>query len=144
MSDPPFRDPAVEAVFAGYPPRLRTALLGLRRLIFETAAATEGVGDLAETLKWRQPAYLTEKPRTGSTIRLDALKGRDDTAALFFHCQSRLVPTFRELYPDELHFEGNRALHLPFDRPPPEAALKHCIALALTYHLKRRAGPRSP
>ena len=35
----------------------------LRQLIFETAAATEVVGELEETLKWGEPSYLTPKTK---------------------------------------------------------------------------------
>ena len=137
MSVPGFDDPAVAAVFEAYPERLRGPLLALRRLIFETAAETEGVGQLVETLKWGQPAYLTERPRTGSTIRIDALKDRPDGYALFVHCQSRLVPSYRERYGDVLSFDGTRAILLSADESPPEAILRHCIALALTYHRRK-------
>ena len=133
-----FHDPKVEAVFEAYPARLRPPLLALRDLIIDTANGTDGVGELVETLKWGQPAYLTTRPRTGSTIRIDALKGSETGYAMFFHCQSRLVPTFRELYPDAFTFEGNRALHFTTDETPPQDALRHCIAVALTYHSKRR------
>jgi len=47
-----FANPAVAAVFAAYPARVRAKLLALRRLILETAAKTPGVGALEETLKW--------------------------------------------------------------------------------------------
>ena len=137
MANPAFADPSVEAAFQRYPPPLRKALLDLRRLIFAVAAETAGVGTLVETLKWGQPAYLTERPRTGSTIRIDGLKGRPDGYALFFHCQTTLVPTFRELYPELFDFDGKRALHFTLADKLPEAALKHCIALALTYHRQR-------
>ncbi len=43
--------PAVAKVFDGYPPNVRRKLLALRSLIFQTAARTEGVGELLETLK---------------------------------------------------------------------------------------------
>lgn len=143
MKQPPFRETAVKAVFDGYPAKLHKPLLELRRLIFETAAETDAVGELVETLKWGQPAYLTARPKTGSTIRLgtlkgDALKGKDAGYALFFHCQTTLVPTFQELYPDSFAFQGKRALiFAPGDELPREE-LKHCIALALTYHARPR------
>ena len=40
----------------------------------------------------------------------------------------------RQLYRDELTFGGNRSILLEADQPLPKAALRHCIALALTYH----------
>ena len=133
-----FADPAVEAVFAAYPKRVQAKLLALRKLILETAAKTPGVGALDETLKWGQPSYLTNETRSGSTIRIDRVKPEpgDDTEryALYVHCQTTLVSTFRQLYRDQLDFGGNRSILLDADRPLPKAALRHCIALALTYH----------
>jgi hypothetical protein len=52
---------------------------------------------------------------------------------LFFHCQTKLVDTFRELYSDTLVFEGNRAIILNLKALFPEPQLKHSITLALTY-----------
>jgi len=136
MKPRPFHDPDVKAVFDAYSPRLRARLLDLRNLIFATAADTKGVGEVVETLKWQQPAYVTVKPKSGSTIRIDAVKGEDQSCAIYFHCQTDLVATFRELYPGRFDFEGNRALHFRADDTLPEPELRHCIALALTYHLK--------
>jgi hypothetical protein len=131
-------DPAVAAVFAAYPTRTKAKLLALRRLILETAAATPGVGAIQETLKWGQPSYLTAETRSGSTIRIDRVKpqaGEDgERCALYVHCQTTLVSTFRQLYRDALTFGGNRSILLDTDRPLPKTELKHCIALALTYH----------
>lgn len=50
-ADPPFGGPAVAAAFAAFPGPSRRGLLTLRRLIFDVAAATPGVGRLDETLK---------------------------------------------------------------------------------------------
>ena len=137
MKSPPFADPAVKAVFDAYAPPLRTALLDLRKLIYSTAARTEGVGDLSECLKWQQAAYLTTKSRSGSTIRIDAVRAQEDAYAVYFHCQTDLVSRFRELYPKTFNFEGNRALRFKLGRAIPEPELRHCIALALTYHLAK-------
>ena len=115
---------------------IATGTSGLRAA--ETAAKTPGVGALKETLKWGQPSYLTQESRSGSMIRIDRVKpaaGDDrERYALYVHCQTTLVSTFRQLYRDELVFGGNRSILLDADRPLPKAALKHCIALALTYH----------
>jgi len=137
-----FTDPAVEAVFSAYPRVLRPKLIALRRLIFETAAATEGVGKLEETLKWGQPSYLTTQTGSGSTIRIDQLKSTGNRYAVFFHCQTNLVETFRELYPKEMTYDGNRSITFRSDADIPEQALRHCIALALTYHLNKRKSAR--
>jgi hypothetical protein len=80
-------DPAVDAVFGAYPKPLKARLLALRRLILDTAAATKGVGELQETLKWGQPSYLTAATKSGSTIRIDRLKASANQYALYFHCR---------------------------------------------------------
>src|SRR5471032_2914062 len=105
-----FSDPAVAAVFAAYPKPLKAKLLAVRRLIFDTAAATKGVGALEETLKWGQPSYLTSQTKSGSTIRIDQVKSTPHQYAVYFHCQTDLVATFRKLYPTELRFGGNRSI----------------------------------
>jgi hypothetical protein len=42
---------ALDAVFDAYPRPVKAKLLALRRLIFDTARATRGVGALEEALK---------------------------------------------------------------------------------------------
>ena len=133
-------DPAVAAVLDSYPKPLKSKLLALRALILDTARKTEGVGRLEEALKWGQVSYLTSESKSGSTVRIDRVKSADDQVAVYFHCQTNLVETFRELYP-ELSFGGNRAILLEADKKLPEAELRHCVALALTYHLGKRKKP---
>src|ERR1700723_1796926 len=143
-SKSPTSDPAVEEVFGAYPKPLKAKLLALRRLIFDTAKTTKGVGALQETLKWGQPSYLTTQTKRGSTIPIDRVKSAGNQYAVYFHCQTDLVESFRELYPTQLRYGGNRSilLNAPEDIPGPE--LRHCVALALTYHLrKRKAANRS-
>jgi hypothetical protein len=94
------RGAAAEAVFSTYPAPVKARLLALRRLIFDTARTTEGVGALEEALKWGQPSYLTTESRSGSTIRIDQVKANAGRYAVYFHCQTDLVETFRELYPE--------------------------------------------
>ncbi len=134
-----FESPDVAAVFDSYPKDTKKPLLRLRQLIFETASSTVGVGDLQETLKWGQPSYLTTKPKTGSTIRIDRVKGGEGRYAMYFHCQTNLVSTFREIYPEAFSFEGNRSIVFDAGDSLPEAELRHCISLALTYHLRKKA-----
>ena len=129
---------AIDAVFDAYPPPVKSKLLALRRLIFDTAKTTKGVGALEEALKWGQPSYLTTESKSGSTVRIDQLKNEAGGYAVYFHCQTDLVETFRELYP-ELRYGGNRSILLDAGEKLPEAALRHCIALALTYHARKKA-----
>jgi hypothetical protein len=135
-------DPAVDAVFHAYPKPVRAKLLALRQLIFDTAKSTKGVGALQETLKWGQPSYLTTETKSGSTIRIDRVKSEANRYAVYFHCQTDLVATFRELYPRELSYGGNRSILLNAEDDIPAPALRHCVALALTYHLNKRKAAR--
>jgi hypothetical protein len=129
-------DPAVAALFDAYPKPQKSKLLALRRLILDTARTTEGVGAIEEALKWGQASYLTSETKSGSTVRIDRVKSANQVA-VYFHCQTDLVETFRELYP-ELTYGGNRSILLDAADALPAAALRHCVALALTYHLNKR------
>jgi hypothetical protein len=133
---------AVDAVFKAYPPPAKTKLLALRRLILATAKATPGVGRIEEALKWGQPSYLTPETKSGSTVRIDHVAGKQ--LAIYFHCQTDLVATFRELYPDKWSYGGNRCILLNVEDKLDETALGHCIALALTYHLNKRNARAMP
>ena len=139
----PLREPAQSKSGSSLQQLPRTdqiQIAGVRRLILETARATEGVGALEEALKWGQVSYLTTESKSGSTIRIDQVKAEAGQYAVYFHCQTDLVETFRELYP-ELRYSGNRAVLLDAGEKLPEAALRHCVALALTYRArKRKAG----
>jgi hypothetical protein len=124
-------------IFDGYPKPVRTKLLALRKLILDTAKTTTGVGAIEEALKWGQPSYLTSESKSGTTVRIDQVKSVPGQYAVYFHCQTNLVEAFRELYP-ELTYSGNRAILLDAADELPEAELRHCVALALTYHLGKR------
>jgi hypothetical protein len=127
----------VTAVFERYPPPIQEKLLELRQMVLETAAATPGVGEIIETLRWGQPSYLTVRPKSGTTIRLDAHDVDQEQIGLYVHCQTSLIGTFRQRYP-HLTYEGNRAIIFKAQSEFPHEALRDCIALALTYHQKNK------
>jgi hypothetical protein len=129
-----FKNPEVAAVFNRYPEQIQQSLLRLRQLVLDTAAESEDVVTLEETLKWREPSYLT---KSGGTVRLDWKRSTPDEYALYFHCKTRLVDTFKELYGDQLTFEGNKAILFRQDEEVPIDAVKHCILLSLTYHSRK-------
>ena len=133
-----FKDKTVAKVFAEYPIAVRTRLLALREMIYSTAVTIDGVGRLEETLKWGQPSYLTTETGSGSTIRIDRVKDNDERVAMYFHCQADLIATFRELYPADMQYAGNRSIVLGLTAKLPERALRHCIGLALTYHARKQ------
>lgn len=128
----------VAAVFETYADDLSQSLLSLRHLILQTATETEGVGPLEETLRWGQPSYLTTRSKSGSMIRIDRVKSTPGQYALYVHCQTSLIETFKERYPNALRYDGNRAILFDVRDQLPEEALRHCIALALTYRLRKR------
>lgn len=131
--------PAVAAVFENYPPKFRRKLLALRKLILETASSTEGVGEIEETLKWGEPAYLTPQSKSGSTIRIAWKESSPDQYAIHFHCQTSLVATFRDQFPHKFRFEGNRSIVFGLEDPVPTRELSICIATALTYHRNKKS-----
>ena len=124
-------NPEVDVVLNGYETYVRKKLLNLRRLILETADELEEVLQIEETLKWGEPSYLTKK---GSTLRMDWKEKTPDQYAMYFKCTSKLVSTFKVIYPDVFRFEGDRAIVFHMDDKIPEKQLKRCIGAALTYH----------
>ena len=138
MSNEPSVPPSVAAAFDAFPAAARGRLAELRVLIFEVAAATPGVGPLTETLKWGEPAYLTEASRSGSTIRLGITRSDPPRCAIYLNCKTTLVEEYRAAFSDVFAFEGNRAVLLDPTRPLPEQALMQAITMALTYHRRKR------
>jgi hypothetical protein len=132
----PFDDPAVADAFAAFDDGVRPRLLELRELVFATARA-ENVGPIRESLKWGQPSYVPAARRTGSPLRLGLIGG---AAAVFFHCQTTLVDSFRREHGEDLRFEGNRAVIVGQRRRLPREALTDCIRAALTYRQRRTRG----
>ncbi|XYK81047.1 MAG: DUF1801 domain-containing protein [Labrenzia sp.] len=118
------------------PPQIRDGLLELRRLILETAVETDGAGKIVETLKWGQPSYLTEKPKSGTTIRIARDGSELGDIALYVSCSTSLVSEWRGLFPD-LAFGGDRSLHLSLAKPLPLPELRQMIGMALTYHSRK-------
>jgi hypothetical protein len=57
----------------------------------------------------QQRSYLTTDSGSGSMVRIDS-KGSGGQYAMYFHCQTDLVATFRLMYPYVFKFEGNRAI----------------------------------
>jgi len=131
-----FNNIKVKEVFNAYPDDIREKMLFLRQLVLETTIETDGVDCLEkcrieETLKWGEPSYLA---KSGSTIRMGWKKSKPEQYAMCFHCKTKLVDTFKELYKDKFRFEGNRAIVFNKDDKVPVDELKHCISLSLTYH----------
>lgn len=136
----PFDNAAVAQAFAAFPPDIRRPLMDLRELIFQTAAGTAGVGALEETLKWGEPAYLTSQTGSGSTVRIGWKKAAPTQYVIYFNCRTRLVESFRTMFPRDFRFEGQRAIVFDVQGAVPTDALATCIAAALTYHRRACGG----
>ena len=142
MAMAPQIERSVSAAFDAAPEDVRPGMLALRELIFETAGRIDGVGPLTETLKWGEPAYLTEVSKSGSTIRIGWKKTAPTRFALYFNCNTSLVETFRAQFGDKLTFEGNRAIVFDQSDRLPTGIVASCIASALTYHHDKKAAAR--
>lgn len=128
----------VAAVFDSYPNEMKLKLMLLRQLIFDTAANSEEIGELEETLKWGEPSYLTPKSKSGSTIRIAWKEKKPEQYSIFFKCTANLVPAMREKFPHKFKFGNNRSIDFNLDDDIPVQELKQCIALALTYHWNKK------
>ncbi len=115
-------------VFSHYPDDSYKTLMYLRQLIIEVAQDSDDIDALEECLKWGQPSYLT---KIGSTIRIDRKK--PDQLAMYFHCKTKLVVTFKELYGNIFQYQDHRAIVFNTNDDIAVEALKHCIYLSLTY-----------
>lgn len=127
----------VANVIKGYPPLAQKYAKELRDLIINTAKRDARIGPLTETLKWREPSYLTEATKSGTTLRFDWKVKYPDKLGLFISCQTTLIQSFQDQFYDELNFEGNRAIWLDMHQPLPRDILAICIGKTLTYHLDK-------
>ncbi|MBV1934401.1 MAG: DUF1801 domain-containing protein [Parvibaculaceae bacterium] len=133
--------PVGEAATAydAYPERYRKRLLAIRKLILAVPRQHPEIGELEETLKWGEPSYLPRKKNIGSTVRLNWRPDYGEKVGLFVMCSTTLIAEFKTRYETELAFEGKRCVWVPMKGALPTAPLKHCISLALTYHLRKKA-----
>lgn len=109
----------------------------LRSLILDVPSRIKEVGHLEETLRWSEPAYITSETKSGSLIRIHHYPSKAFDYAMYFHCGTNLVETFRGLFPGCFKFDGNRAIQFMLEDDLPVKELKQCIELALTYNLQK-------
>ena len=114
-------------VFQAYPVRVSPKILALRELIFSTPVSTEVVGEIEEARQHDPHPLKNSNP---------------SQYAMYFHCQTNLVETFRVTFPKEFRFEGKRAIVFKESEPMPTGSLAFCIAVALSYH--RTKGLQGP
>jgi hypothetical protein len=119
----------VKEKFDSYPRHIKPLILQLRELVFSVADDLN-LGEIDETLKWGEPSYQV---KNGSPVRMDWKPKSPNQYLLFFHCQTKLVDTFRELYSGVLEFEGNRAIVLHTNKDLQKKIIRHCIEMAMRY-----------
>ena len=106
--------------------------MNLRKVIFHAADNLE-VGPLTETLKWGEPAYLTESTKSGSTIRLGWKKTNPEYVCVYFNCKTTIVGETRSNFGDLFEYEKDRAVLLNVTADVPDE-INWCIEAALIYH----------
>lgn len=127
-----FENLSVMRKFQKYPKEARLMLLEIRRMILSLSIKNDSIGEIEETLKWNEPAYVA---RHGSVVRIDWKKKSADSVMVYFNCKTTLVSTFKKKYKDIFTFEGNRAIVLSIEKKIPKKQLQDCIELSLTYKL---------
>ena len=120
----------VKKKFESIPENIRLPLLSIRQAIFDIVESDK-IGDIEETLKWGEPSYLV---KGGSTVRINRQSKSSQKFAVYFHCQTTLIETFKEIHGDLFTYEGNRAIVFNVSDELPMKALKHCLSMALRYH----------
>jgi len=124
---------SIEEKFESFPDKIQSSLMRLRELVLEVAKEC-GLGSVDESLKWGELSYSV---KGGSPIRTGWRSKCPDEYCIFFHCQTTLVETFKEIYGDLFMYEDNRAIVLQLSKPLPVKELKHCVSLALLYHKRK-------
>ena len=130
--------PSVHDVIKSWPDAAQRYALALRGLIFDIAKANKRIGPLTETLKWNEPAYLTQQSKSGSTLRYGWKAKRPGKISVFVNCKTTLIAEFQNSFAGELTFESTRAIWLDLSAPMPKDILAICIGKTLTYHLDKR------
>jgi hypothetical protein len=123
-------DEKVKQKLGSYPRDARIKLQQIRDAVF-AVASKDNIGGVTETLKWGETSYFA---KGGSTVRMDWKAKYPEQICVYFHCQTILVDTFKEIYSDVFNFEGNRAIVLPLSKEILIEELKHCISLSFRYH----------
>lgn len=110
------------------PVKVRQALLDLHNRILDLAEDTNHT-PLQISVKWGQVSYASA---AGTPLRLGWSAQDSSQYYLFVHCQTRLIPTIKEVYGERFVYQGNRAIVLDIRHKVP-SELDHVIALAFNY-----------
>ena len=129
-SDVPAPSDAVATWLKATPVELRDLAERLRSLVY-SVAREEAAWPLIEELKWGQPSYRSSHGNESTPVRLGWTD--DGEMAVLTHCQSSVIPEFRDAFGDQFRYEGNRAILLAPDDDFDEVVLSEALRHALTY-----------
>lgn len=122
--------PAVAEWLRDAPVALRDRLDQLRALVHQVASE-EDAWPLVEEIKWGQPSYRSPHGNESTPVRLGWTDVGD--ASLLVHCQSSVIPQFRDAFGDRFRFDGDRAVLFGTAEELHETELAELIRHALTY-----------
>lgn len=111
------------------------------RSLFHEVAATAGIGPLDESLKWGQPAWRPNKPRTGSTLRLNWSTAEPASMMAYVDCKTDLAAQMQTRFPNLPGNDGRRALRFDLTGSDDEA-LWQLAHLTFTYHRAKQSSAR--
>lgn len=135
MNNLPFKNQNIKAIYDGFSPDVKKATLLVRDWVFEIAAIDKEIGEIAEDLKWNEPAYLTNQTNSGTTLRINQKKNAPNTFAIYVNCKTDLIENFKSIFPN-LKYEGTRAIVFDASSPLPENEVKTIISMVLRYKLR--------
>ena len=130
-------DPAFIEKLNGHDEAVSAKLQQFRELVHDIAAALPKGPTLVETLKWGELSFLTEKPRTGTTIRIS--ENKRGGLSMYVSCNSQVIDIYRERFAGELECVGNREVILPSDLSANNNKIARHIAVALNYQNEQKA-----
>ena len=124
----------VKEKYNSYPTQVQLRLLELRDIILEVVSNNQDIDFIGEDLKWGEPSFLTKS--SGSTFRIDWKRKNPNNISIFVNCQTKLISIYKELYPNDFEYVGNREIRLSLEiKYSSNKKLKKCIELALKYNL---------
>lgn len=123
----------LEDKYKSYPLEISPKMNELRELILNIAKNDDEIDFLKEDLKWGEPSFITKT--SGSTLRIDWKKKNPDSISLFVNCRTKLISIFKELFPDDFDYIGNREMRIPLNKDYSAKKVAKCIELILKYHL---------
>ena len=123
----------VDEKFRSYPPKVKKEMVNLRKLTLKIAESDCEIDFIGEALKWGEPSFLTKS--SGSTMRIDWKEKSPGHISIFVNCRTKLITMFKELYPNDFEYVGNREIRLPLQGKYSKLKLRKCIELILKYNL---------